>query len=491
MSPSFPDPVRSAAQSRPDALALIDRDSALSAAALAERAAREAAALIEAGIRPGDIVALDGPPSLDWACAFHALTMAGATVAPLPQGLPREAWRRALDLITPLKAVLAVAGLDAGLSALAEAAGGAVLEPRQAPSPAPERFLSWDETRLLIASSGTGGAPSLCPLSFGPLMMSAFASAMRLGHDPADRWLCALPLWHIGGLSILIRCAIYGITAVLDQPFDAPRVAAALDREPGGAEDITQVSLVPAMLSRVLDHRRAGSGADAPFAEGLRFILVGGAAAEPALIERCRSIAAPIALTWGMTESASQAATGFPGEDRVGPPLPFVRVDAPEGRLELRGPTVAGGHLLTNDRGRIDAEGRVQVEGRWDDVLISGGETIAPEEIEEVLRAHPGIAEAAVVGRRDARWGQRPVAFVVAAAGPIDEQELAGWCRERLAPAKVPDAFVAVASLRDGPLGKVSRARLRARFEDGAPERSGCGGAGTPTAFKEENHGRR
>ncbi|HET6343307.1 MAG TPA: AMP-binding protein, partial [Myxococcota bacterium] len=295
----------------------------------------------------------------------------------------------------------------------------------------------------------------------------------RLGHATDDRWLCCLPLIHVGGLSIFFRAAWAGARVRLHGRFDAARVAACLD-----AGEVSLVSLVPSMLEQVLAARDAQ-----PFPPRLRAILLGGAPPTASLLERCRAMGVPLAVTWGMTETASQVATAFPGE--IGPlgdcgaPLPFARIEARGEVLTVRGPVVAA-PLITGDRGQCDAGGHVHVYGRRDDVILSGGENIAPEEVEAALRGHPGVADCAVVGVADARWGERAVAVVVRRPGELAPEAgvLEAFCRERLAAYKVPRQFVWARALPRDPLGKLRRRALRPLLGGEGPELEASEGVG-------------
>ena len=228
---------------------------------------------------------------------------------------------------------------------------------------------------------------------------------------------------------------------------------------------MTLISLVPAMLDSILDVR-----GEQAFAPALRAILLGGAACSERLLQRCRTAHLPVALSWGLTETASQVATREPGdlsELSAGlPPLPWVRVStATDGRLIVRGPA-ARGRFATSDLGRITASGRVRVHGRRDEVIIRGGENIHPAEIEAVLEAHPKVSEAVVLAAADRRLGEVPVAVV--RGEPADADELMHWCREHLAGFKVPQRIEIVTDFpRTGP-GKVDRHALRQRLENSA-----------------------
>jgi len=427
----LPHPLLATAAARPSHRVVEGGGQGLTARQLVARVARRAGAL---GARPGEVVALSGPRSVDWVVALHAIGWCGAVARPLSPGLP-EAARDAL-----------LQGAHHRVGRLPGAQPLALDGPEVAAATWPLA-----SPRLEVVTSGTTGTPRLVPLTTEQLVFSAMGSALRLGHLPTDRWVMTLPLHHVGGLSILLRCAWYATTVQLHPHFDAAAVSEALD---AGA---THVSLVPTMLDRLLEVR-----AGRRFGPHVRCLLVGGAPTTAAQRDRAKALGAPVALTWGMTEAASQLATGRPGVlDAAVPPLPFVDIHADrDGTLVARGPTV-GGELATADRGRM-VDGRVQVLGRADDVIVSGGENIDPAEVEAVLRAHPAVAAAAVAGRPDPRWGARPHAWLVAAAGavPPDDDELRRWVQGRLEPFKAPDRVYWVTALPRNELGKVVRREL-------------------------------
>jgi O-succinylbenzoic acid--CoA ligase len=311
------------------------------------------------------------------------------------------------------------------------------------------------DTWLRLATSGTTGQPKTVDLTKTQIEASAMGSRKRLGHSDTDRWLCCLPLHHIGGLSILLRTALYGTTAVLHSRFDAQAVSDAIDHK-----DIHLVSLVPTMLQHVLDARNGRK-----FPSSLRAILLGGAPCPPILLDRCREIDAPVALTWGMTETASQVATRTPGDLRpeldAGRPLDGVTLHTQGDLLVVRGAIAPHGELITEDRGMIDPQGRVVVWGRGDALIISGGENVDPVRVERTLMEHPSVTEAVVVGRPDPTWGERPVAFVVASA----DAGLATWVAERLEPHEQPAEIHHLSAIPRTTLGKINRRLLRAQIQ--------------------------
>jgi len=340
-----------------------------------------------------------------------------------------------------------------------------------------------DTEALVLFTSGTTGEPKGVRLTVGNLVASATASAFRLGVTPEDRWLCSLPTYHMGGLAPVLRSVLYGTTAVVQDGFDAEATAAAM------AEDaITGVSLVPTMLKRLLD-----DGWTPP--ETLRFVLLGGAPAPPGLVDECERRGVPVHPTYGMTETASQIATARPAdafehEGTVGQPLLWTEVTVvdPEtkeprhagepGELVVDGPTVTPGYLddgrtaaafterglHTGDVGYRDAEGRLWVQNRLDDRIVSGGENVDPGEVRAALRAHDRVADAAVVGLDDEEWGERVAALVVPTDDSLTEHVVETHCRERLAGFKLPRTVAFVDELPRTASGTVDRGAVRERL---------------------------
>jgi o-succinylbenzoate---CoA ligase len=424
-----------AAGSAPTRTALETLQTRVSYRELAQLAIAGAGDLGERGVRPGDRVAIALPAGIAFVQALHACMLVGAVAVPID---PR---------LTPEEQETIVAG------------GVLVDRPLRAPTPEElesERALSGfshelDAVCAVIHTSGTTSAPRPIALTYGNFLWSALGSSVALGVDPGERWLCAMPLSHVGGLSILIRGAVYATTAVLHERFDASEVLRALRQD-----RITVVSLVSTTLTRLLD---AGLR-DPP---SLRWALTGGGPLAPALLQRAHAAGVPAIATYGLTEACSQVST-------AGPPLFCTRVElAEDGEILVGGPTVApgslgpDGRLHTGDLGEIDANGFLRVNGRKADTIISGGENVAPSEVESVLEAHPSVIEAAVLGRSDPHWGEAVVAIVVASPqADIEEAELRAHCLARLAPYKVPKQVRIVSdSLPRTASGKLLRRELQ------------------------------
>jgi len=325
--------------------------------------------------------------------------------------------RAALDGRTPL------AVLPAGPPAVVDAARAA-LRPEEALEPGAD---------VVVVSSGSTGGGRAVLLSADALRASAEATHARLG-GPGS-WLLALPVSAIAGLQVLCRGVLAGTRPeVLAR---GEPLASAVGRMPAGRR---YTSLVPTQLRRYLDE-------DPGALRAFDAALVGGAATDAALRDRARQAGVRIVTTYGMTETAG-------GCVYDGRPLDGVRVRVTGGGVELAGPTLAlgyrldpegtratfvGGWFRTRDAGSLDAEGRLTVTGRVDDVLISGGVNVAPGAVEAALREHPTVVDAVVFGRPDETWGQRVVAAVVPAPGTTPELgDLCDWVATRLGDPAAP-----------------------------------------------------
>jgi len=460
----------------PDAPALTSAATTFSWRALAGSVEALAGRLTALGVARGDRVAIVLGPSVRLIELVHAAQRCGATLVLLD---PRLAASEVAVLLAHADPVLVLH--DRPFPVAPPTARARVLGAHDAldavmPMPMPPPTLV-DPTAVqtILYTSGTTGGPKGVMLTHANHRASAAASRAHLGVRADDRWLVALPLHHVGGLSIVMRSVLDGTPLVLHERFDVAAVWQAIDDE-----RITLLSIVPTMLYRLLEHAGVARRGAA-----LRAVLVGGAALTPALAARARAVGLPILPTYGLTETASQVATcaladsASDAATTVGRPLGATRVridDADEegrGEIVVAGPTVMAGYfrdadattrvlrdgwLHTGDIGCLDAAGRLSVLDRRTDLVISGGENVYPAEVEAVLLAHPAVGEAAVYGAPDPEWGRRVQAAVVLRAGAVvDGAALQQWCRTRLAGFKVPRAIEQVAELPRTASGKIRR----------------------------------
>jgi O-succinylbenzoic acid--CoA ligase len=442
---SVDDWLTAAARERPEHPALDAPDGSLTYAELDARADGAARQLAALGVEDGGRVATTLPPSTDFVALLHGAPRIGAALVPLNTRLPVDQQR------VQAAAVGADVTVDRPLDGME-----AAVELRHE--------LDRDAVHTVLFTSGTEGEPKPVELTVGNLEASAAGSASALGVAPGDRWLCALPLFHVAGLGILVRCARSGTTAVLHDGFEAAAVAAAL------ADDgVSLVSLVPTQLRRL---RNAGLMR----APHIRTLLLGGGPVPPDLVEWARDVGLPVRCTYGMTETASQVAVTEQWEEAA-VPLAGAEIEiARDGEILIRGPMVApsaiaaDGWLHSGDRGHIDNHGRLHVEGRIKELIVSGGENVAPAAVEAVLVAHPAVADAGVTGTPDPEWGEAVTAFVVERS-PVSDYDLLAFCRERLAGYQVPKRIVRVRALPRNAGGKL----LRGQLADEQPEPRGLG----------------
>ncbi|MCU4183647.1 fatty acid--CoA ligase family protein [Acidiferrimicrobium sp. IK] len=369
-----------------------------------------------------DLVALDLPGGADFVAALTQAWEEGDAVLPVDQRLAGPARDALFASLRPARVV-----------------------GRSGTRPLPDPLPTSEGDALVMATSGTTGVPKGVVLTHDAVAASARATSDRLAVDPTrHRWLACLPLNHVGGLSVVTRALVTGTPVEVLAGFDAEEVIAR-----SGPEVL--VSLVSTTLARV--------GADR-----WRTVVLGGSAPPGGL-------PANVVTTYGMTETGS-------GVVYDGVPLDGVevRVDDRTGEISLRGPMLlrayrgpagetdplgAGGWLATGDAGSFGPDGRLRVDGRIGDMIITGGENVWPTPVEDVLRTHPGVREVAVAGRPDPDWGQRVVAWVVPdPGGPPALDDLRALVRDQLAGFAAPRQLVLVQSLPRTAIGKVQRDRL-------------------------------
>jgi o-succinylbenzoate---CoA ligase len=314
----------------------------------------------------GRLVALDLPGGAQFVHALRRVWDRGDAVFPVDQRLPPSARDALLGAMAP-STVIDASDHEAAVP------GGRPVEPGDA---------------VVVATSGTTGAPRGVVLTHDAVRASAEASSRRLGVNHHDHWLACLPLSHVGGLSVVTRALHTGTELTVLPAFDTEAV---------DGSDATLVSLVPTVLGRIHPER-------------FRTILLGGS--RPPRERPDNTV-----TTYGLTETGS-------GVVYDGLPLDGVEIRIIDGEIALRCPMLLrtyrdgtdpteGGWLRTGDLGRLDADGRLTVDGRRDSLIITGGENVWPDTVEDVLRRHPSVADVAVSGEPDPEWGQVVAAHVV------------------------------------------------------------------------------
>ncbi len=498
----------------PGKLAVLFEGRSLTYAELDQVADRQAAGLVHLGVCPGDRVAALMGNSIEAVALIHATARARAVLVPFNTRLAAVERTYQIDLVKPKLFVideqLEPGGGDGAVSSgkseadyglfvqntletisltelgcLAEPFSGETLARRHTATAHKETIL-----QSIIFTSGSSGAPKGVALSFDNHFWSATASSYRLGLDPDDRWLSCLPLYHAGGLAVVFRSCLYGTAIVLHRSFEFEEYRRSL-RE----DSVTMASLVPTMLYRLLS-----TAPDIVWPDSLRAVLMGGAPTSKGLLDAAAKAVVRATPSYGLTETASQVATALPFDAQrkpgsVGKPLMFTEVRIADdsgralphdetGEILVRGPQVMSGYygnapatdkalrdgwLYTGDIGYLDADGDLFVLQRRSDMIVSGGENIYPAEVEAVLRGHPDVADACVIGLPDAEWGQRCAAAIQLRAGStLDRDSLLSYSRTRLAgymqPA--PECICFVDTLPMSGPGKISRRAVETLLEN-------------------------
>ncbi len=316
---------------------------------------------------------------------------------------------------------------------------------------------------VVLETSGTTRDPRPVTITDAMLAAHAKGASDRLEQTPTSAWLLCIPLFHIGGVSLVDRCQRDHLRLELLPKF-TPK--AFMDK----VERVTHVSLVPTQLRRIVREKHR-----AP--PGLRCVLLGGDRCPPDLFEDALELGWPVWPTYGLTECCGQVTTATPDEANrrrgtVGRPIPGVHVrivhgDDPlpagaEGEIEVKG-VACGGTVRTGDIGVLTPDGFLEVRGRHDDRIITGGENVDPMQVEEALVSHPAIKEACVVGLPDAEWGARVAAAVVMGRDEHPDV-LAKFVARRLPAHAVPRLWFKVKKLPRTASGKLRRGRMREKL---------------------------
>lgn len=330
----------------------------------------------------------------------------------------------------------------------------------------------------IMYTSGTTGQPKGVLQTFGNHFYSAVSSALNLGLAPTDKWLCVAPIFHISGFSIIMRGLIYGMTVRLVEKFRAEEIERILANE-----TITIMSVVPFMLKKLIQQQNK---TNIHYNSAFRCMLLGGGTIDRETLETCLQRSIPVVQCYGMTETCSQivalrSADALLKLGSVGQPLFSTQLKlSKDGEILLKTPALTPGYLnlpdkltskmidgwyRTGDIGHLDEEGYLYIDGRADEMLVSGGENIFPQEIEQVYQRYPQVNEVAVVGQNDSVWGQVPVAFVVS-DHRLSTTKLMNYGYEHLARYKVPQHYIFVSELPKNASGKIRRFMLREKLNN-------------------------
>ncbi|MEW6637573.1 MAG: o-succinylbenzoate--CoA ligase [Actinomycetota bacterium] len=435
-----PCPLRQAALRSPKAPAILGPAGTLSYAELDRRVSAAAERL--GALKRGTRVAIHMPKDERYFVLLLALLRAGLVACPVSTRLPASA-------VAPLLEGAACRAIVAG-EGLPAAPGVQKLQPesllRGGEGVGATPSLRADDPATVVFTSGSTGTPKAALHTLANHLYSALGSNENIPLAPGDRWLHTLPLYHVGGLSVVFRCLLAG--AAISLPQEGAPLGEEIERSRA-----THVSVVATQLRRLLRE-----DADT---RSLKAVLLGGGPVPVSLVEEAARRGLPVHTSYGLTEMASQVTTTPPGapveELRTsGRVLPHRELRIGEdGEILVRGRTLFAGYVEgerlelpldgegwfhTRDIGELNDGGRLVVRGRKDNMFVSGGENVQPEEVEEALRRLGGVEEAVVVAVPDEEWGARPVAFV-RADGDLSPESLAGQLRRRLPRFMVPDEF--------------------------------------------------
>ncbi|MRH44784.1 o-succinylbenzoate--CoA ligase [Aquibacillus halophilus] len=449
---------------------------------LRDESRRFARKLSNKGVSEGDHVAIHSNNSLDMVLGLHALSYLGAVAILLNTRLSETELTYQLTdanvslVLTSVEAKQFIATVNQSY----QICTFEQVHLHNELAISLKKELNLDELFTIIYTSGTTGFPKGVQHTYGNHWWSAISSALNLGLDHNDKWLVALPLFHVGGLSILIKSVIYGMPVYLMEKFDVEQVDQGIK-----IDGVTIVSVVSVMLERLID--KLG---ESKYPASFRCMLLGGGPASQTLLERAKKNDIPVFQTYGMTETSSQIATlsqkyaltkiGSAGKSLFPAQLRIwkngkIAVESEVGEIQVKGPMVSRGYynneianqktfendwLKTGDLGYLDQEGFLYVIDRRKDLIISGGENVYPAEIEGVLAAVPGIKEVGVIGKQDDEWGQIPVAFVVRINKELSIEEILTYCRKHLAKYKIPKEIYFVPSLPRNASSKLVRYKL-------------------------------
>jgi acyl-CoA synthetase (AMP-forming)/AMP-acid ligase II len=471
---------------------------------------RLARALVELGLRRGDRVAILSKNSLEFVALYYAASKAGLILVPLNVRLTPRDWAGILadaearvllvgsDFVAAIERIRGDLGTVEKLVAIgAEAPAGwlgyrALLDAQ--PATAPDVASDPADVLVLLYTSGTTGAPKGVPLSHRNLLSDFNQVAPTMRGEPGDRWLAVAPMFHVGGAISSVLVPLYmGASVYLMADFVPAEVVRVIDEE-----GIAVALMVPAMIQACL--MAVPDVAERKYSD-LRTLMYGASPCpEPTLRRGVEVFGCDFCHGYGMTECSGAISRLSPEEHKralqdrpawlrsVGRPFmgTDIRITDPDGtvlaagelgEIEIRGPQVTSGYwrrpeetasgfrdgwLRSGDAGRIDAEGYLYIEDRIKDMIITGGENVYPIEVENALRQHPAVADVAVIGIPDERWGEAIKAVVVRKPDTsATEVELIEFCRDRIAGYKRPKSVAFVDALPRNALGKVVKAALR------------------------------
>lgn len=480
---------------------------------LNERCNRTAHALLKSGVKPGDRVALLMMNSIEFVESFFAIAKIGAVAVPLNWRLVvgelsfilKDAGATTLiyggqfanvvkelhdggEELTHVKTFIHVGGDDTR-DDFAQDFEALLAE---SSTDEPKIGAAEDDLLYIMYTSGTTGLPKGAVHTHNTNIWACTTFAGTCDQYYKDRYLMALPLFHVGALAPLTSAVHQGVTCVVMPSFD-PTKAWELIQD----ESVTSMLAVPAMLNFMLQ----SPAKDECDYSTVRWIMSGAAPVPVAFIEAYDKMGIEIHQVYGLTETCGPAcliladdaivkagSTGKPffhtdvrvvdaDDNDVAPNVPGEVVVAGKhlmkeywNRPEATAETIRNGWLYTGDVAVIDEEGFIYIQDRTKDMIISGGENVYPAEIENVILQHPDVAEVAVIGQPSEKWGESPFAVVVKKNDSLTDIEVLGHCKGKLAPFKLPKAVAFIAEIPRNPTGKILKRILREEFPGPAKE---------------------
>lgn len=444
---SFPCPISAAAKNWPKTVAVISDSQSLSYNGLNKIVGQMAAHLNYLGVRRGERVAMIAPNSLFAVVLLHATIRIGAIIVPLSTRFPKEQLASILTIVGPR---LIAIDNSLGLAIDSSTDINQLFKDAQSQTDAIDKEeLDLDSDASIIATSGSSSEPKLAVHTLGNHIYNALGSNQNIKLERNDRWLLSLPLFHVGGLAILFRTALAASAVVIDNDRDIFSTVA--------SNSITHVSVVPTQLKRLLAEISDG------FEKNLKAVLVGGGPVSQGLMLQAMAHGLPVHASYGLTEMASQVTTTSLGANEAelltsGRLLRHRELMiADDGEILVRGECLFKGYYQvdgsikrangpgfpfhTGDLGQVTPAGFLIVKGRKDNMFISGGENIHPEEIESAMLSMDMIEDVIVVPVPDAEFSARPAAFVKFGSEKIDAEGLSLRLERKLPRFKVPDYF--------------------------------------------------
>ncbi len=467
------------AESNPGAVALIAGNRHLTYGQLYDKALRLAGSLSKKGIKPGMHVALAGNNSDQYVLLLHALILLGAVVVPVNIRLTAEDIENQISFADCEHILI---DDDMQFTILTQNISQHKFS-EITPDSSDTSGISFErlqsDTLLLMFTSGTSGSPKCVELTYANIFYNALGTKLRLQFTEDDSWLLSLPLYHIGGFSIVLRTCIYGIPLLIPEGLESKDIKAAIDEQ-----DPAFISLVPTMMKRLLENNVKPNNLH-------KAILLGGGPIPGGLVDACEKYGWKIATTYGTTETGSQIATRHPDavaqKESAGQPLPFTSIRiidkqgdevsaGTEGEIIVATPSCMKGYYKqddltaevihdgwyhTGDYGYVTEDSYLYVVSRRSDIIVSGGENINPVEVEYVLRDHSGIQDVCVIPYSDPEWGEVPVAVIVPVDEAVSLESIKQFLTGKIASFKIPKKIFYFEEIPYTQTGKIQRELIR------------------------------